>query len=100
MSASYQYLIKKYIDYNLLDKDGNKTINNKNVWDPFIYPDNGYIPQCSICKNVYDNYIKQHENGEKISELLWPHLKCSCLWKDFFEDKIKKTTPGIKLKDR
>ncbi len=99
MSASYQYLIKKYIDYNLLDKDGNKIIN-KSLWNPFIYPDDGYIPPCSICKNSYDDYIKQHEAGEKIHELLWAHLKCSCLWKDFFEDKIKKINPDIKFKDR
>ena len=99
MSASYNYLIKKYIEMKLLDEEGNKIIN-KSSWNPYIYPDNGYIPPCSVCKNGYDEYIKQYESEVKLSELLWPHFSCGCLWSQYFENKIKQTNNNIKFKDR
>jgi hypothetical protein len=99
MSATYRYLTKKYIESNLLDRDENKIIN-KSSWNPFIYPDSGYVPQCSLCKNCYEEYMKQYEEGTKLSELLWPHLKCGCLWSEYFEDKIKNVNPQMKFKNR
>ena len=100
MSASYNYLVKKYIEINLLDQDENKIINNKSLWNPYIYPDSGYIPPCNVCKNGYDDYIKQHEAGTKLSELLWSHFRCGCLWTNYYEDKIKQVNPDMKFKDR
>lgn len=98
-SSSYNYLVKKYIDLKLLDEDGNKIIN-KGSWNPYIYPDDGYIPSCSVCNNGYNEYIKQHDSGTKLSELLWPHIRCGCLWSNYFQDKIKQVNPDMKFKDR
>jgi len=100
MSAAYQYLTKKYIDSGLLDKDGNPVISNKSVWNPFIYPDSGYIPPCSVCESGYDDYMKQHDAGVKVKDLLWPHFRCGCLWSEYFESKIKQVNPDMKFKDR
>lgn len=93
MSTVYQYLTKKYIDYDLLDKNGNTVIRNKSVW-------NGYIPPCSICESGYNDYIKEYDVGVKVKDLLWVHFRCGCLWSEYFENKIKQINPDIKLKDR
>ena len=100
MSATHRYLTKKYIEADLLDRNENQIINNKSFWNPFIYPDSGYVPPCSTCKNSYDEYMKQHDGGTKLSELLWSHLKCGCLWSEYFEDKIKQVNPQMKFKNR
>ena len=97
-SSVYNYLIKKYIEIDLLDKNENKII--KKSWDPFIYPDSGHIPPCNVCKNSYDEYIKQYENGTKISHLSWTHLRFRCLWSEYFENKIKQVNPDIKFKEK
>jgi hypothetical protein len=97
--TTYQYLTNQYIEAGLLDKDGNK-INLKGSWDPFIYPDSGYIPPCTVCENGYDTYFQQHTLGKKVTDLLWPHYRCGCLWTRHFEEKIRKLNPDIHFKDR
>jgi hypothetical protein len=92
MSESYQYLTKKYIENNLIDKEGNHIIINKSLWNPFIYPDSGYIPS-------FEEYMKQYEMGTKVNELLWPHFRCGCLWSEYFQNKIKKVNENIKFKE-
>lgn len=41
---------------DIIDTEGNKK-SAKN-WDPFIYPDSGYIPPCTVCKNSYEEFEK------------------------------------------
>jgi hypothetical protein len=97
--TSYNYLIKKYIELNLLDGFGNK-IDYKNNWDPFIYPDNGYIPPCSICKNAYDaynEYINTENLNSSNNEIVWNHHMSGCLWSEFYQDKIKTISQNIKF---
>lgn len=96
--TTYNYLVKKYTELNLLDSFGNK-IDHKNTWDPFIYPDNGYIPPCSICKNVCDEYINTEKVNPKSSnnEIIWIHHMCGCLWSEFYQDKIKTLNQNIKF---
>lgn len=102
MSSNYNYIIKKYEELELMNSFGNHLLK-KGEWDPFIYPDNGYIPPCSVCKNSYDQCIitlesnkDKKENNYSI-ELDWQHYKCGCLWSDYYEDKLKKINNNIRL---
>jgi hypothetical protein len=92
-SSTYDYLIKQYIKLGLLDSAGNKTAG-KNDWDPYIYPDDGYIPPCGICKLQYDEYTKRSNYADEIK---WPHYKCGCLWSEYYEEKLLKLKEDIKF---
>jgi len=60
------------------------------MWNPYIYPDNGYIPPCSVCKNNYDEYVKLFPNYTK--EISWP---VGCLWSEYYEEKLEKLNAQI-----
>lgn len=89
-TGAYEYLIKKYTEDGLLDDRP-----NKKMWDPFIYPDNGYIPPCEVCKNVYTKYA---ESNHHETELLWPHFGSGCLWSEFYQNKTTQLNPNVKFK--
>ena len=99
-SSSYNYLTKKYKELGLLDESDHKILK-KGSWDPFIYPDNGYIPPCSVCKNSYDDYVitleKDNSSKNYTIELEWSHYKCGCLWADYYENKLKSIKENIRL---
>lgn len=86
------YLTKKYIEIGLLDENGNKL--NKDWFDPNIYPDEGYIPQCTKC--VEDFNVFKTKDVKFMMQVKWHHKK-SCLWHDYFIDKIKQICPTVKI---
>jgi len=103
MSESYNYLIKKYIDYELLDENLNKKISPKSNWDPFIYPslssgDN--IKFCGVCETAYNKYHLLIKSGTKRPEILWSHLRCGCLWSEYFQKKVKNLNSNVKFIDK
>lgn len=84
------HLITKYIEDGLLDKNLIKIINDD--FDPYIYPTEGYIPQCSQCISDF-NKLKTlilMEDGIPV-EIKHSH---SCLWYDYFVKKIKNIYPN------
>ena len=81
-SEMYTYLINKYKEQNLLDSSGN-IMKSESGFDFNIYPDTGYIPPCSICKNMYTTFIAT--NNHKINS---KHNLCGCLWFDYYKNKI------------
>ena len=52
-SEQKNYIIKKYISDELLDKELNKLTDG---FDPNIYPDEGYIPICRQCALDFENF--------------------------------------------
>lgn len=87
-SETYDYLVKKYIQLGLLDKNGEKTIE-EGVMDPNIYPDEGYIPECPTCAKQLKEY---RVNATK--EVEWYH-RSTCIWYDFFIGKVKEVNPSV-----
>ena len=91
-SIRKNYLIEKYIELNLLDKNLNK-INN--CWfNPSIYPTEGYIPICAQCQLDFDNFKIQTLLEDMEVEMKHPN---SCLWNDYFIRKIKTICPSVKI---
>lgn len=86
------YLIEKYIELGLLDKEFNKT--NKDWFDPTIYPTEGYIPICSQCQLDYDNFKTQIIMEDMVVEMKHPS---ACLWFDYFLKKIRIICPSAKI---
>lgn len=87
------YLIEKYIELELLDKDLNKLddswLNSRN-----IYPTEDYIPVCTQCQTDFDNFKKQIIMEQMEVEMKHPN---SCLWNDYFVKKIKTICPYVKI---
>lgn len=52
-SDQNNYLIKKYIKDEILDKNLNKLYEG---FDPNIYPNEGHIPVCRQCSLDFDNF--------------------------------------------
>jgi hypothetical protein len=96
----YEYMVIRYTKMGLLDSEGNRTIPNNSMWNPFIYPDNGYIPPCSVCKNCYEEFVAliALENNKKQSdEITWPHHNSGCLWSEYYEDKLRQLNINIRF---
>lgn len=87
------FLIKKYIEDELLDKNLNKIINDD--FDPYIYPNDGYIPQCSQCLSDF-NKLKSLDLMEDGISIEMKHSR-SCLWYDYFVKKIKNIYPNSQI---
>jgi hypothetical protein len=83
-----KYLIKKYIEDELFDSLEIKT--NKEWFDPYIYPGEGYIPLCSQCNNDFNNFDKNN------NFIIVKHSN-SCLWNEYFIKKFKSNFPDIKI---
>lgn len=90
-----KYLKNKYIEYGLLDADGNHTIPATSHWDPYIYPGEGYIPYCQICQEDYNEYKKDTTRDEYEMD----HSK-SCLWYDYFVGRIKILNPKVSIRTK
>ena len=89
-----QYLIKKYIELKLLDKD---LVRIDDYWfNPSIYPTDtsSGIPVCAICQQDFDNFKESIHNYDMEVEMKHPK---SCLWFDYFLNKIKNILPSVKI---
>lgn len=92
-SNSYQqieYLNLKYIELGLSCNKSNST----EWFDPNIYPDTRFIPLCKICNLDFDN-CKNLSVLENM-EIEFKHPK-SCLWYDYFVNKVKNIYPRAKI---
>ena len=86
-SDTYNYLINKYKELNLLDCSSN-IIENNSGFDFNIYPDSGYIPQCRVCKSDYETYINSITMNNKNDNVIMNHISCGCLWYEYYKNKI------------
>ena len=103
----YKYLCNKYIELGFMERSGEHTIDSvasmldgfnldgddSMGWDPFIYPDNGHIPECSVCKKVYATF----REDVTVVAVQMRHRKM-CLWHDYFVEKIKMINPVVEFK--
>ena len=94
-SELYTYLTNVYIEYGLITPDGIHTI--KDTFDFNIYPDDGYIPQCSVCKRMYDNFIGELSSNIITTSIEAKHINCKCLWFNYFRNKITSINSNIKF---
>ena len=92
MTEQIKYLNKKYIEDGLLDEHLNKVDNG--WFDPYIYPNEGYIPICSQCSLDYDNFKASVIDDDMEVEMKHPK---SCMWADYFISKIKIICPTAKI---
>ena len=86
MAQSYEVL--EYLRMKYTMHRPQKSLDD---WDPWINPDEGYIPFCSSCKEVYDVYRRTQIYP---AECEIDHLP-SCIWHDYFVSKIKKVNPNV-----
>ncbi len=82
-----EYLEKEYTSRNISKSDS--------MFDFNIYPGEGYIPQCGICKQVYENYKNDKNILQKGYEIELSHLRCGCLWVNWFKEKFLQLNPSI-----
>ena len=52
------------------------------------------FPVCKICSDVHDLCKK---NNDPNATLISPHISCGCFWWKYFEDKILKFYPNVKI---
>lgn len=96
----YNYLINKYKELHLLDNDGN-IIKNELDFDYNIYPDDGYIPTCSVCLNEYNMWFDSMTTGPSKNNCIdMKHMSCGCLWLQFYKNKMISINPNIKFEKK
>lgn len=91
--AEKQYLISKCLDTEIL---------LENTWfNPYIDPENGYIPKCSVCSEDFDGFKRDIKDILTLPDeqhiVKWKHTS-ACLWFDYFSDKASSICPTIKIK--
>lgn len=87
--TSREYIIKQYEKLQILKKDF-----EENDFNPNIYPDEGYIPFCKECDNDFLNFKTTNIMEDMKVEIKHPK---SCLWYDFYVQKIKNICPSAKI---
>ena len=90
MAQSYEVLEYLRMKYKLYSPR-KPQIDERDDWDPWVNPDEGYIPFCSSCEQVYDVYKRAQIYA---AECEMDHLP-SCLWHDYFVGKIKKVNSKV-----
>lgn len=90
-----KYLRAKYMRYrtNLTPKEQELL----DIFDPWINPDEGYIPYCADCLERFETYKKVCGDTCEMDHT------AACLWYDYFVGKILKLNPAVKIvtkKDR
>ena len=88
-----EYLVKQYIKQNLLDKAGNRVIP-ENQFNPFVYPDDGYIPYCKTCQSDYEKF--KSNTSKQVTTAEMEHND-NCLWYSYFANKIYAAYPSIRI---
>lgn len=88
------FLISKYIEIEILDKNLNFIEDDINWFNPNISHINGYIPICSQCNLNFEEFKKSSiiEN----MEVVFKHPN-GCLWYDFFVKKVKTICSTAKI---
>ena len=82
MNKQHNYINERYKDLGILKSDF-----GYDWFNPSIYPDEGYIPFCSICDNDFSNF----KTSNMKVEMKHPN---SCLWYIFYIEKIKNICPS------
>lgn len=59
------------------------------IFDPWINPDEGYIPYCAECLKNYEEY-----KGRMGAECEMDH-SAACLWHDWFVGRIKRLNSSV-----
>lgn len=91
----YNYLTNKYKEFNILDISGNIIATD---FDFNIYPDTGYIPQCSVCNNDYNTWFdSMTTNSNKDNIVDMKHNSCGCLWFQYYKNKVLAINPNVKF---
>lgn len=79
----YAYLVEKYKRYPRVPDA---------PWDPLIYPEDGYIPECRVCAADYASYLRsEHQETFKMTHGDY------CLWHDYFLSKARDVRPGLRI---
>jgi hypothetical protein len=84
------FLTHRYLQWKLLPKNPAAAA----YWDPYIYPGEGNIPFCSVCKESYENFKSINKAQECIVEMAHGH---SCLWQPYFAERIRRLNPHAKV---
>jgi hypothetical protein len=93
----YNYLTNKYKELNILDISSN-IIESSSGFDFNIYPDTGYIPQCSICNNDYTMWFDNMTTNNKDTNIIdMKHNTCGCIWIQYYKNKILAINPNVKF---
>ena len=79
-TQSQHYLRKKY--KQLPQEDG--------LFDPWVNPDEGHIPQCASCSEVFEKF-KKSANKQSVE---FEHT-AACLWYDYFRAKIRAINQNV-----
>lgn len=87
------YLVKQCMLHGILDSSGNKLLTHEG-WDPYIYPDEGYIPYCTVCQADYDKFKSIQTKDTTKAEM--EHNRC-CIWYMYFSEKIHIVNPDIRI---
>jgi hypothetical protein len=94
------YLISRYISYGLLGPDGRReTRRNKalfEIFDPWIYPDDGHIPFCAKCQQEFEE-LKAKKVEKNTVEMT--HNQ-SCLWQPYFVERFRRICPGVSVVEK
>ena len=75
-----QYVLKKYKEMRIDFED-------EIMFNTSINPDFQNIPKCQQCAIDFENFRNRQDKCDKM-EIEWKHPN-SCLWFDYFADKIK-----------
>jgi len=79
-----------YLEVEYLEKEYTKLGIQKtnSSFDFNIYPGERYIPQCSVCKLVYDTHKNDKDVMKSGYTIESPHVRCGCLWWSWFREKF------------
>ena len=80
-----KYILEKYTEFE----------GDECWFNPNINPEIQVIPKCSQCSLDYNNFKDRTDIADKM-EVEWKHPS-SCLWYDWFIDRIKDTVKNPKF---
>ena len=81
------YLRRKYKQFR---PDTEQARSDFAMFDPWINPDEGYIPYCSKCMAEFETFKRAADKSECEME----HTS-ACLWNDYFVAKIRLINPAV-----
>ncbi len=90
----HSYLVRKYEQLGL----GSSSTCGSDEWDPYVYPDTGYIPYCPTCQQQLADaktLVKSTGSGDVDTIKIEMNHWIGCLWFDWFVPKIKALHPKI-----
>ena len=94
MSKLSTYLNDKYVANGLLTARGEKTTGD--AFDPYIYPQEGHVPQCTQCQHDFDAFKRKPMNAAQVFvEFEHSH---ACLWYDYFMREVRTMCPKVVLR--